>query len=63
MNAFHWMQEKSALSADFAPIKTYPQLSYYHRKTALGIHPRQLRKAGLPVIDQRGNANRARASK
>lgn len=35
-----------------------PQLAYYRRTQALGIHPRQLRKAGLLVLDRRFKANK-----
>lgn len=62
-SAFHW---KTGQPSDFAKEEQLvpdpsPQLSYYHRKMAMGIHPRQLRKAGLPVIDQRFRANRGDA--
>ena len=53
-NAFHWREN----APDYEPKKVSPQLAYYHRKFTLGIHPRQLRRQGLPVIDQRFNANK-----
>jgi hypothetical protein len=54
LNAFHWRENTPKPE----PKKEYPQLSYYHRKYALGIHPRQLRKEGKEVLDQRFKANR-----
>lgn len=54
LNAFHWRENAAP-----APVKpAYPQLSYYHRKMAQGVHPRQLRREGKPVVDQRYKANR-----
>jgi hypothetical protein len=37
-NPFDWQKPPEP------PKPTYPQLAYYHRKMALGIHPRQLRR-------------------
>ena len=54
LNAFHWRENTPKPEAKPA----YPQLSYYHRKTALGTHPRQLRREGKEVLDQRFKANR-----
>jgi hypothetical protein len=52
MNAFD-IPSKSCMLVE----KTgYPQLTYYHRAMAAGVHPRQLRRAGLPVIDRRFKA-------
>ena len=59
LNAFHWREGRKE-----EPKKEYPQLSYYHRKIALGIHPRQLRKQGLPVLNRSeavALANKARS--
>ena len=48
LNAFHWRENRSA-----EPTKPVsPQLAYFHRKTALGTHPRQLRRKGVPVLSQ-----------
>ena len=58
MNAFT-IPDQSVFAPDpsrSGPVS--PQLAYYHRTRALGIHPRQLRKAGLPVKDRRYKANR-----
>jgi len=54
MNAFQ-IPAKSIFLPE--PKRSYPQLDYYHRKMALGTHPRQLRRAGLPVVDQRIKAD------
>ena len=50
INAFHWRENAS--ESGLKPKPDYSQLSYYHRKYALGIHPRQLRREGLPVPSQ-----------
>lgn len=47
-NAFHWRENRPQVG----PKPAYPQLSYYHRKIAMGTHPRQLRKQGLPVLSR-----------
>ena len=39
---------------------SYPQLTYYHRAMANGTHPRKLRSLGLPVVDRRFKANKAK---
>lgn len=48
MNAFHW--RKNRIEEPDKPVS--PQLAYFHRKTALGTHPRQLRKQGMTVLSQ-----------
>jgi hypothetical protein len=61
MNPFNWQSEKSVLAQSFSiepERKSYPQLNYYHRKMAEGTHPRQIRRAGLEVVDQRFKENR-----
>ena len=58
LNAFHWRENASESGIKPEPKPDYPQLSYYHRKYALGIHPRQLRREGKEVIDQRFKKNR-----
>ena len=58
MNAFS-IPERSMFAPE--PQRTEPispQLAYYRRTQALGIHPRQLRKAGLLVLDRRFKANK-----
>lgn len=55
MNAFE-IPAKSIFAVE--PKRSYPQLDYYHRKMALGTHPRQLRRAGLDVVDQRFKSSR-----
>lgn len=50
MNAFQ-IPAKSIFAVE--PKRSYPQLDYYHRKMALGIHPRQLRKAKQLTNEQR----------
>jgi hypothetical protein len=62
--AFDWRSGKSTLAPEFAaPVakKISPQLAYYYRSKGAGIHPTQLRRAGLPVVDRRYKANRGSA--
>lgn len=55
-NAFTIPKKSIFCEAVEKPIS--PQLAYKRRKLALGIHPDQLRKQGLPVIDQRFKKNK-----
>ena len=48
MNAFHWQANR--IQEPTKPMS--PQLAYFHRKIALGTHPRQLRKQGIKVLAQ-----------
>lgn len=48
MNAFHWRESR----IEEQPKPVSPQLAYFHRKTALGTHPRQLHKQGIKVLAQ-----------
>lgn len=60
LNAFHWRENR--VQEEPKPIS--PQLAYYYKKIALGIHPRQLRRQGLPVMSRAEAvtlANKARA--
>jgi len=61
MNAFD-IPAKSCLFDELKTKAAYPQLSYYHRAMANGTHPRKLRSLGLPVIDRRFTANKAKAA-
>ena len=60
MNAFT-IPAKSCLLDELGKKPTYPQLSYYHRAMANGTHPRKLRSLGLPVVDRRFKANKAKS--
>lgn len=57
ISAFHWRKPPAEPQA---PKPVSPQLAYYRRKMAAGTHPKQLRKAGQPVIDQRFHKNRGK---
>lgn len=48
MNAFHWQANR--IAEPDKPVS--PQLAYFRRKSALGTHPRQLRRQGVPVLSQ-----------
>lgn len=59
LNAFHWRSQPSVSGLGKPePKPMSPQLAYYHRKYALGIHPRQIRYEGKEVVDQRFKKNR-----
>lgn len=62
LNAFFWREQRAIEQ----PKTMSPQLAYFHRKIALGTHPRQLRKQGVQVLSQSeavALSNKVRAAK